>query len=237
MSPGGRFAFARLQNDVITDGNSSGQDFVRSGYTRILKYDVDSGDVVGQYAYQLASTIRGRGISAIVALDDHRFMVIEHNNRDVGVSNANLASPDNNVFMIDLDGASNVSSVDLSKPLGAGIIPVTKSSALIDIEAITIAAFNNKSPEKWEGLAVGPQMNADTYLLLAGTDNDYSGTQNGSTTKFNVYFNPSTGARLQCGSWCDDQLLRHCHQREHRHHKPWQLTRWLRVNPQPSAGP
>ncbi|MEY4806956.1 MAG: hypothetical protein RLZZ206_1345 [Cyanobacteriota bacterium] len=198
VSPDGRFAFAMLQNGVITDGNSSGAEFARSGYTRILKYDVDSGNVVGQYAYQLASNAQGRGISEIVALDDHRFMVIERNNRGVGVPNANLASPDKNIFVIDLNGASDVSAVDLTTPLGAGIVPVTKSSVLIDLDANTIAAFNNRSPEKWEGLAVGPQLNDGSYLLLTGTDNDYSVTQNGSNTQFDVYFNPSTGERLQC---------------------------------------
>jgi len=198
VSPDGRFAFAMLQNGVITDGNSSGNEFARSGYTRILKYDVDSGNVVGQYAYQLASTSQGRGISEIVALDDHRFMVIERNNRGVGVPNANLAAPDKNVFVIDLNGASDVSAVDLTTPLGAGIVPVTKSSVLIDLDANTIAAFNNRSPEKWEGLAVGPQLNDGSYLLLTGTDNDYSVTQNGSNTQFDVYFNPNDGKRLQC---------------------------------------
>ncbi|MCX5947086.1 MAG: esterase-like activity of phytase family protein [Cyanobacteria bacterium] len=197
VSPDGRYAFAMLQNGVITDGVSSGSTFARSLYTRILKYDVDSGNVVGQYAYQLASISQGRGISEIVALDDHRFMVIERNNRGVGV-NSTLASPDKNIFMIDLNGASDVSSVDLTSPLGFGIVPVTKSSKFIDLDEITIAAFNNKSPEKWEGLAVGPRLNDGSYLLLAGTDNDYSVTQNGSNTQFDVYFNPSNGNRLQC---------------------------------------
>jgi hypothetical protein len=198
VSPDGRYAFAMLQNGVITDGNSSGTEFARSRYTRILKYDVDSGNVVGQYAYQLASTGQGRGISEIVALDDHRFMVIERNNRGVGVPNANLASPDKNIFVIDLDGASDVSAVDLTTPLGAGIVPVTKSSKYIDLDLNTIAAFNNISPEKWEGLAVGPKLNDGSYLLLTGTDNDYSVTQNGSSTQFDVYFNPNTGERMQC---------------------------------------
>ena len=98
VSPDGRFPFAMLQNGVITDGVSSGPSFTRSLYTRILKYDVDSGNVVGKYAYMLASTGQGRGISEVVALDDHRFMVIERNNRGVGVPNANLNSSDKNYF-------------------------------------------------------------------------------------------------------------------------------------------
>jgi hypothetical protein len=197
VSPDGRYAFAMLQNGVITDGISSGSSFARSEYTRILKYDVDSGNVVGQYAYQLAGTGQGRGISEIVALDDHRFMVIERNNRGVGV-NSELTPPDKNIFIIDLNGTSDVSSINLTTPLGNGVTPVTKSSVFIDLDINTIAAFNNKSPEKWEGLTVGPQLNDGSYLLLAGTDNDYSVTQNGTNTQFDVYFNPTNGNRLQC---------------------------------------
>jgi hypothetical protein len=37
-----------------------------------------------------------------------------------------------------------------------------------------------------------------TFLLLAGTDNDYSATQNGTCTQFDVYFKPNNGNRLQC---------------------------------------
>jgi hypothetical protein len=61
-----------------------------------------------------------------------------------------------------------------------------------------INAFNSKSPEKYEGLTVGPRLTDGSYLLLVGTDNDYSVTQNGSSTQFDVYFNPTNGNRRQC---------------------------------------
>jgi hypothetical protein len=51
--------------------------------------------------------------------------------------------------------------------------------------------LGNKSPEKWEGLAVGPKLASGEYLVLAGTDNDYSVTQNDSNTQFDVYFRMS----------------------------------------------
>ncbi len=36
-------------------------------------------------------------------------------------------------------------------------------------------------------------------MILAGTDNDFSVTQiAGSTTQFDVYYNPATGGRIQC---------------------------------------
>jgi hypothetical protein len=52
--------------------------------------------------------------------------------------------------------------------------------------------------EKWEGLTIGPRLNDGSYLLLAGTDNDYSVSQNGSGTQFDIYYNPTTGARMSC---------------------------------------
>ena len=57
-------------------------------------------------------------------------------------------------------------------------------------------------PEKWEGLAIGPKLPDGSYLMLAGTDNDYSVTQNDSGDQFDVYFrvvdaDPYAGS-IQC---------------------------------------
>ena len=65
---------------------------------------------------------------------------------------------------------------------------MSKSTKKIDLDANTLNALGNKSPEKWEGLAVGPQLDNGQYLILAGTDNDYSVTQSGSGTQFDVWF-------------------------------------------------
>src|SRR5262249_31025760 len=57
-----------------------------------------------------------------------------------------------------------------------------------DLAANTLPALDNKVPEKWEGLAIGPRLKGGNYLLLAGTDNDYSVTQNTRGEQFDVYF-------------------------------------------------
>jgi hypothetical protein len=58
------------------------------------------------------------------------------------------------------------------------------------------------SPEKWEGLSVGPRLADGSYLVLAGTDNDYSVTQNATGAQFDRYFRAGAafGAvdRIQC---------------------------------------
>lgn len=209
ISPDGRYAYAMLQNGTVTDGNLNNGNLDRGMYSRIVQYDTTTGLAVAQFAYRLdgagPAPAQGRGISAIVALDDHRFMVLERNNRGVGVPNANLSSPDKLVYTIDISGASDVSGIDLDAPLPAGFNAVSKAASpllnLASSDALnspSLAALGGRSPEKWEGLTVGPQLQDGSFLLLAGTDNDYSVTQNGSNVQFDVYYNPTTGARVQC---------------------------------------
>jgi len=203
ISPDGRFAYAMLQNGAVQDGWSAAGGGSRGQYTRIVKYDIATGVAVAQYAYKLESSSQGRGISAIVALGNDKFMVLERNNRGVDVG-ATLASPDKNVYVIDLAGATDVSGIALpaSGALPAGVVAATKGAKVIDLDANTLAALGNRSPEKWEGLAFGPQLADGKYLILAGTDNDYSVTQNGTGTQFDVWFRMSDAdpyaSSIQC---------------------------------------
>lgn len=186
ISPDGKFAYAVLQNGTIQDGWTSS---ARGAFTRIVKFDMATGEAVAQYAYKLDSTGQGRGLSGLVALGNDKFLVIERNNRGIGVG-ATLASADKNVYEIDLGGAVDVSNVNLPAT-GNFTGAVTKVAKVIDLDADTLAALGGKSPEKWEGLSIGPQLADGSYLILAGTDNDYSVTQNGSNEQFDVYYRMS----------------------------------------------
>jgi hypothetical protein len=183
VSPDGKFAYAVLQNGAVQDGWTATS---RGLYSRIVKFDTATGLAVAQYAYKLESAGQGRGISSILALGADKFLVIERNNRGIGVG-ATLASPDKSVYEIDLSAAVDVT--DIALPASGSVVgAVSKVAKVIDLDANTLQALGGKSPEKWEGLAVGPQLANGKYLLLAGTDNDYSVTQNGSNTQFDVYF-------------------------------------------------
>ena len=184
-----------LQNGTIEDGWTADS---RGRYSRIIKFDTTTGEAVAQYAYKLESAGQGRGISAIVALGGDKFLVLERNNRGVGVG-ANGASPDKNVFEIDLSGAIDVTGVNLPAT-GNFAGAVVKVAKVMDLDANT-PFLGGRSPEKWEGLAVGPQLAPNLYLMLAGTDNDYSVTQSGSGEQFDEWFrfsdaDPNAGAIL-----------------------------------------
>lgn len=182
ISPDGRFAYAMLQSAMLDEGGQG-----NGRFARIVQFDTATGEAVAQFAYLLDSSGQGRGISALVALGDGRFLVLERNNRGIGVG-ATLNTADKAVYEIDLTGAVDVTHTAL--PLSGGIFAgaVTKSPKRIDLDADTLPDLGNRSPEKWEGLAIGPQLDSGDYLLLAGTDNDYSVTQNDGGVQFDVWF-------------------------------------------------
>lgn len=180
IGPDGRHAYAVLQSATLDEGGGDGT------FIRIVKFDTATGLAVAQFAYELDTAKQGRGISALVALGNEKFLILERNNRGVGVG-ATLDPADKNVYTIDLAGATDVSGIDLDAE-GAVFTPVAKGTKVIDLDADTLAALGKRSPEKWEGLAIGPQLADGSFLVLAGTDNDYSVTQNDSGTQFDVYF-------------------------------------------------
>src|SRR5262245_52102234 len=104
ISPDGAYVYAMLQSAMLDEGGSSGV------CNRIVKFDTQTGTAVAQYAYQMEAATQGRGISALVAVNDHEFLVLERNNRGIGVG-ADIASPNKKVFRIDLTDATDVSDV------------------------------------------------------------------------------------------------------------------------------
>lgn len=103
---------------------------------------------------------------------------------------AEATPSDKKVFRISIAGAADVTDSELTDETACATYAVIKDTTpFVDLGANTLPKLGNRVPEKWEGLAIGPQLKDGSYLMLAGTDNDYSVTQNGSGTQFDVYFN------------------------------------------------
>ncbi|MBD2538207.1 esterase-like activity of phytase family protein [Coleofasciculus sp. FACHB-SPT36] len=195
LSPDGRKLYAMLQDPLVTEGSPDGR---RSQNLRIVEFDTATGDSVAQYIYQLESLAaindripgtdddfgqnsqgRNIGISAITALNNNEFLVLERDNRGVGeadpLSEAPVASK--RVYKIDLTGATDVSNISLigTNTLPSGVIPVSKS-LFLDVAA-QLKASGQVIPEKLEGLTIGPKLTDGSYAIILGTDNDFSVTQ------------------------------------------------------------
>jgi hypothetical protein len=210
ITPDGTKLYAVLQDPLV---NEPGPNNGRNGRNvRIVSFDNDPlsatyGKSLAQYAYQLelqadiAARIiaaggsatatdprqgRNLGLSAIVAVNDREFLVLERDNRGIGVDDprgANVVGS-KRVYKIQIeDSTTDISNVSLPSDgnlAGAGITPVAKSSVWLDLTTHTMLP-NGKQAEKWEGLTIGPRLAHGGQVLVAGNDNDYSVTQDAGT--------------------------------------------------------
>jgi hypothetical protein len=195
ITPDGNTLLAILQDPLHEEGNRN--DGRRSRNLRIVRFDVPTGASTGQFVYQVedivdinervpsapfTTTNQGRnvGVSAITAIDDQRFLVLERDGRGWDVENAALSDPVLNaaaikrVYQIDIAGATDVSQTSFagSSTLPAGVVPVSKR-LLFDIQA-DLEYAGLTIPSKLEGLAIGPRLADGQYSLIISSDNDFS---------------------------------------------------------------
>ncbi|AGY59314.1 esterase-like activity of phytase family protein [Gloeobacter kilaueensis] len=204
----GNTAYALLQDPLVNEGSSS--DGRNSRNIRLSKFDLTSGTNLAQYVYPLESlaTINARvpsdpfktnqqgrsiGISAITPLPNGQLLVLERDNRGIGVDDPTGSTPvsTKRVYKIDTRFATDVSTTSLvgidalpDNPTG-GIIPVIKTPTVFDLLGLLQAA-GQVVPEKIEGLAVGPALADGSLVVIAITDNDFSVTQDDNDVQFDV---------------------------------------------------
>ncbi len=227
LSPDGTKLYGLLQDPLVNEGTSgSSNDGRYSRNLRMVRFDVATGVSDAQYIYVLddilsinnslpagsspfGSSNQGRsiGISSLTALSATEFLVIERDNRGLGVDAPTYPNTTNlvgqkRVFRVDLTGATDVSTVSLAgtNTLPGGVIPVTKT-LFLDLKA-AISAVGQLPAEKLEGLAVGPRLTDGSYALIIGSDNDFSVTQNGSNQQFDVCTDGTTSTQVPLDTSC-----------------------------------
>ncbi len=202
-----------LQDPLVNEG--SGNDGRRSRYVRVVEFDPRTGASTAQYAYPLetiaalnaidpstaddfSATNQGRsiGLSAITALSDDEFIVLERDNRGLGVEITGTPLH-KRLYRIDLRGATDIANVSLagSNELPAGVVPVSKQPEADLLAALR--AVDSDIPEKLEGIAFGPRLLRGGRVALVGSDNDYSVTQTGAGEQFDVCVDTQSGERAQ----------------------------------------
>ena len=214
VSPDGKTAYAVLQDPLVEEGRNTNNGTVNgegrfSRNVRIVAYDVATGTQKAQYIYQLETVAdindriagtandfnvnaqgRSIGVSAIQAVSDGTLLVLERDNRGFGVEDANgtTAVGSKRVYRIDLAGATDVKDISLAgtNTLPADVSPVAKTATPFLDLAAALRRMGLAIPEKLEGFAFGPRLADGSYTLILVTDNDFSVTQNGAGTQFDV---------------------------------------------------
>jgi hypothetical protein len=134
---------------------------------RIVSIDLAT-KATHEYAYQLSG---GKGVSEIVALNDHQFLVDERDGKGLGDNSEAVVKQ---LFMVDLNGASDVSdAIRLTADS-----PALNKSLFLDLVAVLKANGYNASqiPSKIEGLAFGADVTVNgvrTHTLYVSNDNDF----------------------------------------------------------------
>jgi hypothetical protein len=228
ISPDGSRLFAILQDPLAEEGtvdpqcatgcNPPGR-FSRN--LRIISYSTVTGESSAQYIYQLEalSTVNARvprntfasnaqgvniAVSAMTAINDHEFLVLERDNRGVGIDDPAGLTPvsTKRIYRIDIAGASDVKNVSLAgtNSLPAGIVPVRKT---LFLDLVTeLKAAEAAVPDKMEGLAIGPRLADGSYALIAATDNDFSVTQKDDGVQFDVCSNGKISQEVPIDAGC-----------------------------------
>lgn len=170
LSPDGKTLVVAMQNALIQDGGPKGLT------SRFLVYDLSApGKAPRQLVYVVDST--KMGISEILAINDHQFLVDERDGipgakgvkRLYYIDIAQTPAPTDvsGVEKLPLDGVSD-SIVVLKKALFADIGDLlNKANPFVSAAGL---------PDKIEGYAFGPDLPDGRHLLLATNDNDYSDT-------------------------------------------------------------
>lgn len=167
ITPDGKTLVGIMQSPLLQD-NGLDADLKRVGKNvRILTVDLTT-DTTREFVYQLDD--KGYGISEIVAVNDHEFLVIERDGK--GGSDAKFKK----IIKIDISGATDVSGVaSLPKStLPVGITPVIKS-VFLDMLDPSYGLAGVGFPEKIEGISFGEDLidGGLLHTLVITNDNDF----------------------------------------------------------------
>jgi hypothetical protein len=176
ITPDGKTLVGMMQAGLIQDVNDAlavdakGKKIGKS-LLRIVTVDVATG-ATHEYGYKLTD---GSGVSDIVALNDHQFLVDERDGSGLGNGDSAVVKK---LYVIDISGATDITGMaahDALKHL------VTKSSTpFLDIVSALgtspLGITPDQVPAKIEGIAFGQDVtyNGSTYhTLWVSNDNDF----------------------------------------------------------------
>lgn len=163
ITPDGKTLVGIMQAALIQDAPS------QSKLLRMVTIDIATG-ATKEFAYKLTT---GSGVSDIVAINDHEFLVLERDGKGLGDgSNAKIKQ----MFKIDIAGATDITNLGAN---AAAAVAVPKSALPFADLVAALTALGvpaSQIPAKIEGLAFGQDVNYNGQLLhtlYVSNDNDF----------------------------------------------------------------
>src|SRR5262249_31815654 len=162
ITPDGKMLVGIMQAPLIQDGGK---------VVRIVTFDIASGET-HQYMYALTT---GTGVSEILAINNHEFLVDERDGKGLGDGPPGTAAVVKQLYKIDLTGATDVSQLSGAATLAP--LAVAKTLFLDVVAALTgVGVTAIHIPAKIEGVAFGPDVvvnGVTKHTLWIANDNDF----------------------------------------------------------------
>ena len=168
ITPDGKTLVGIMQAPLLQDASKQ---------VRIVTIDIATG-ATKEFGYRLTT---GSGVSEIVAINDHEFLVDERDGNGLGAGNSATVKQ---IFKINLAGATDISGVT---SMTSSTAAVTKT-LFLDVRAALNANGipDNLIPSKIEGLAFGADLADGRHTLWVANDNDFD-PLNAGDNKFYVF--------------------------------------------------
>jgi len=164
ITPDGKTLVGAIQGALLQDRQEA------SKLLRFVKIDVETGET-SEYAYMLTT---GTGVSEIIAINDHQFLVGERDGTGLGDgSDARVKQ----FFLIDLNGATPIPEGVTGSAAAAFAVQKDGTPFLDLVSALTAAGIPaDQIPSKIEGISFGQDVMIDGVLnhtLYISDDNDF----------------------------------------------------------------
>ena len=162
ITPDGKTLVGIMQAPLIQDAAISASNKL----VRIVTIDVATG-ATKEFGYKLTT---GSGVSEIVAINDHQFLVDERDGKGLGDGSTAVVKQ---FFKIDTTNAVDITGLTGAAAAAAAIVKTTPP-VLDLVQALNIPG--NQIPAKIEGLAFGPDVtlnNVNLHTLFVANDNDF----------------------------------------------------------------
>ena len=180
ITPDGKTLVGIMQNALIQDAVQGGD---AANLLRIVTIDIESGVATHEYAYLLST---GSGVSEIVAINAHEFLVDERDGKGLGDGSK---AKNKQLYKIDLADAVDVTNMD---GVAAATHAVSKTLFLDIVAVLTADGIKAEQiPAKLEGVSFGPDVTLNgvsLHTVWVANDNDFLQDFEGPDSNPNQYF-------------------------------------------------
>jgi hypothetical protein len=180
ITPDGKTLVGIIQAPLIQDAAITAS----RKLLRIVTIDIATGET-HEYGYKLTT---GSGVSDIVAINDHQFLVDERDGDGLGNGDAAVVKQ---VFEIDLAGATDITNLTGAAAAAAAVakpaLPFVNLVSILNAAGIP----STEIPAKIEGLAFGPDVvdnGVETHTLYVSNDNDFLPSEAGENNFYVIGF-------------------------------------------------